>query len=58
MKTELEIKMETCPHDLVKMDIQNESGFTSEGWFCQLCGCTIQGDKITPATSWSINPKQ
>lgn len=52
MKTELEIKMETCPHKLVELRMM---GFpeAENGWYCTLCGCTIQGNKIIPATSWS-----
>lgn len=46
MKTELEIKMETCPHKLTYLGLL-------DGWYCTLCGCTIQGNKIIPATSWS-----
>lgn len=52
MKTELEIKMETCPHKLVEL---RAMGFPEAeyGWYCTLCGCTIKGNKIIPATSFA-----
>lgn len=50
MKTELEIKMETCDHEFRKLvDMGFEDG---KGSYCLKCGCSILGNKMFPATAF------